>query len=451
MTRNLHWPALAASLDGDVLLPDDPTFPAVARLFNRRFDALRPAAVARPVTPADVAECLRFARRNDVPVAIRSGGHSYAGWSGGNGRLVIDVRRMDGVELQGRDVLVGAGATLGDVYAALAAHGVTISGGTCPSVGVSGLTLGGGHGLLSRAFGLSCDNLVEATIVTADGVVRACSADQEPDLFWALRGAGNGNFGVVTDLRLTTHAVRRSTSAELTWPWSRAAGVVAAWQEWAPDLPDEMWAALRLQKDADGASVSVVAFSLGSEAELAERIADLPGDRTSFGIRTEPHLGTIERFAGETDDADDAPCYDVRSDFFTRSLPPEAIDAAVATVESAPGTVDAAMALVALGGAVNRRPAHETAFVHRHHRFLGQYEASWDPDREQPASAAAESWLQAVHAAMRSSASGEVYQNDPDPRLPDWRRAYYGSAVSRLEEIKRRYDPDRVFDFPQAL
>lgn len=443
------WRALDAAVDGEVVRPDDDGYAEARLLFNRRFDDLRPAAVVLVTSAADVAECLRFAQAHGIPPAVRSGGHSYAGRSSGNGRLVVDVRRMNGITVRSGDALVGAGARLGDVYAALAEHGVTISGGTCPSVGVSGLTLGGGHGLVSRAYGLSCDNLVEATVVTADGVVRTCSAEREPDLFWALRGAGNGNLGVVTELRLRTHAVRESSSADLVWPWSRAADVLAAWQDWAPDLPDEMWAALRLQKAASGPSVSVVAFALGGHDDLAERLAALPDGRTRHEIRTEPHLDTVRRFAGDTPEPAERPSYDVRSDFFARSMPAEAIGAAIRTVEDAPAGIDASMAAVAMGGAVNRRPAHETAFVHRHHRFLAQYEASWDhlddAGTDRPASADAEEWLSAVHSAMRPYASGEAYQNDFDPRLPDWRRAYYGSAAGRLEELERRYDPDRMF------
>jgi FAD/FMN-containing dehydrogenase len=445
------WQALGAAIDGDVVRPDDVAYAEASLLFNRRFDDLRPAAVVLVTSAADVAECLGFARAHGISPAVRSGGHSYAGWSSGNGRLVIDVRRMNDIAVHPDVAHVGAGARLGEVYAVLAEHGVTISGGTCPSVGVSGLTLGGGHGLLSRAYGLSCDNLVEATVVTADGAVRTCSAKQEPDLFWALRGAGNGSLGVVTQLRLRTHAVRESSSADLAWPWARAADVLAAWQDWAPDLPDEMWAALRLQTDAGGPSVSVVAFALGGHDDLAEQLAALPDGRTRNEIRTEPHLDTVRRFAGDTPEATERPSYDVRSDFFARSMPAEAIGAAITTVENAPAGVAASVATVAMGGAVNRRPAHETAFVHRHHRFLAQYEASWDHlDDTGTAAADAEEWLAAIHSAMRPYASGEAYQNDFDPRLPDWRHAYYGSAVDRLAEIKRRYDPDRLFDFPRT-
>ncbi|MGK5632719.1 FAD-binding oxidoreductase, partial [Streptomyces sp. URMC 123] len=198
------WPALAASLDGGLVRPDDADYAAARRLYNTRFDHLRPAAVAYPAGPADIAECLAFARRHAVPVAIRSGGHSYAGWSSGDGRLVVDVSRLDSVALESPSAAgapatarIGAGARLVDVYTRLAADGRSLPGGTCPTVSVAGLALGGGHGVVSRAHGLTCDALLSATLVTADGRTLDCSADRRPDLFWALRGAGNGNFGVV--------------------------------------------------------------------------------------------------------------------------------------------------------------------------------------------------------------------------------------------------------------
>src|SRR5439155_1004636 len=159
------------------------------RLFDPRYDAIRPAAVALAATPADVAECVRFAARYKVPVTARGGGHSYAGWSTGRG-LVVNLSRLSAVDASGTpgSAAVGAGAKLIDVYATLAARGVGVPGGSCPTVGVSGLTLGGGIGVVARAFGLTCDNLVSAQVVTADGRVRGVDATHDPDLFWALRG-----------------------------------------------------------------------------------------------------------------------------------------------------------------------------------------------------------------------------------------------------------------------
>ena len=196
--------------------------------------------------PDDIRTTLAYARAHDVPVSIRNGGHSYGGWSSGTGRLLIDVSKLNKTRASGTTATVGAGAKLIDVYRALAAKGVTIPAGSCPTVGVSGLTLGGGHGVVSRAYGLTCDSLTSATLITADGKLVTASARENKELFWGLRGAGNGNFGVVTELTFRTHTAPQGVSAYMTWPWSKAAAVIKAWQEWGPDQPDEIWSSAHL-------------------------------------------------------------------------------------------------------------------------------------------------------------------------------------------------------------
>src|SRR5690606_9756418 len=150
-------------------------------------------------TPQDVRECIDFARLSKTPIHMRSGGHSYAGWSTGPG-LVIDVSRMNQVRVDAGSTIatIGAGAKLIDVYDGLAAQGRTLPGGSCPTVGIAGLTLGGGISMLGRAYGMTCDNLLEAEIVTANGKILTCDAKRHPDLFWACRGGGGGNFGIAT-------------------------------------------------------------------------------------------------------------------------------------------------------------------------------------------------------------------------------------------------------------
>ncbi|MFB7268532.1 FAD-binding oxidoreductase, partial [Streptomyces nojiriensis] len=174
---------------------------------------------AYPAHAGDVAVCLDFARRSAAPVVPRGGGHSYAGWSTRSAGLVVDTGAMaavsvDGGEGEGGGVRIGAGARLGDVHAVLAPHGRSVPTGLCPSVGIAGLTLGGGLGLASRAYGTTADRLTGARVVTPDGIVREVSADRDPELFWALRGGGGGNFGVVTEFRFRTHPVGACAYAE---------------------------------------------------------------------------------------------------------------------------------------------------------------------------------------------------------------------------------------------
>lgn len=219
--RPANWTALARDLDGTLVRPGDASWATAHQLYNTRFDGLKPAAVAYVAHADDVRTALAYARAHRTKVAIRNGGHSYGGWSSGDGRLIIDVSKLNRVRASGTTAVVGAGSKLIDVYRALAAKGVTIPAGSCPTVGVSGLVLGGGHGVVSRAYGLTCDSLTQATIITADGRELTANATTNKDLFWALRGAGNGNFGVVTELQFKTHPAPQAVTGYLTWPGRR--------------------------------------------------------------------------------------------------------------------------------------------------------------------------------------------------------------------------------------
>jgi FAD/FMN-containing dehydrogenase len=466
-----NWAALARDLDGPLVRPGDANWKAARQLYNTRFDSLKPAAVAYVAHPDDIRTALSYARARHIHVAIRNGGHSYAGWSSGNGRLIIDVSKLNRVRAGGGTAVVGAGAKLIDVYRALAAKGVTIPAGSCPTVGVSGLTLGGGHGVVSRAYGLTCDSLTQATLITADGKQLTANARENKDLFWALRGAGNGNFGVVTELRFKTHPAPQAVSAYLTWPWAKAAAVVKAWQEWGPAQPDEIWSALHLAAHTGTTpTVSVAAFSLGTYGELqnaVDRLADRVGAPASnVSLRRRSYEESMEVYAGCSSFATDAQChlpgstpgrspqgalgretYTARSDFFDRSLSAAGIRTLLSQIRSVRGG-SGSIQLAALGGAVNRVSPTATAFVHRRSRMLAQYIASW---RAGTSGTTAESWLTSAHKAMRPHASGAAYQNYTDPTLTDWRKAYYGDAAARLAKLKKQYDPNRFFTYPQAL
>ena len=205
-------------------------------LENPRYDGERPLAVLSVASAQDVATGLTFAQDHAIPVAVRSGGHSYRGWSGGGSpkALVLDCRPLSRVTLDGSAVTIGSGAALASVYDTLGGQGRAIAAGSCATVGIAGLTLGGGVGVLTRAMGLTCDAVTSMEVVTADGSVRTRSADAEPDLFWALRGGGGGHLGVVTSFELTTQAAPTLQTVYLQWPISAAEQVIEAWQSWAP-------------------------------------------------------------------------------------------------------------------------------------------------------------------------------------------------------------------------
>ncbi|NEB76826.1 FAD-binding oxidoreductase [Streptomyces sp. SID14478] len=465
--------ALAKDLDGSLVRPGQSAWAAARQLYNTRFDDLKPTAVAYVAGPDDIRTALAYARARKVPVAIRNGGHSYAGWSSGDGRLILDVSRLKSVRASGGEAVVGAGAKLIDVYRALAAKNATIPAGSCPTVGVSGLTLGGGHGVVSRAYGLTCDSLTGATLVTADGKQLTADASTNKELFWALRGAGNGQFGVVTELRFRTHPAPQGVSAYLTWPWSKAATVLKAWQRWGPDQPDETWSSLHVANAAGGRpTISVAAFSLGSYTELqnaVDRLADGPGGpgaATSVSLKRRSYEESMEIYAGCSAFSSDAQChlpgatpgrspqgalqretYAAHSDFFDRSLSDAGVRALLQQIETVTAG-SGSIAFTALGGAINRVDPTATAFVHRRSRMLAQYIVSWRPGTS---GASARGWLKKAHTAMGPYASGAAYQNYTDATLTDWKKAYYGAAADRLTKVKKTYDPSGFFSFPQSL
>ena len=465
-----NWAALARDLDGSLVRPGEARWAAARQLYNTRFDGLKPAAVAYVAHADDIRTTLSYARAHGVQVAIRNGGHSYGGWSSGNGKLIVDVSKLNSARVSGGQAVVGAGSKLIDVYRALAAKGVTIPAGSCPTVGVSGLVLGGGHGVVSRAYGLTCDSLTQATLITADGKQLVANSSTNKDLFWALRGAGNGNFGVVTELHFKTHPAPQAVSGYLTWPWAKAAAVIRAWQEWGPDQPDEIWSSLHLENSGGSPTVSVAAFSLGTYNELqnaVDRLAQLIGaDASSVSLRRRGYEEAMEIYAGCSSYSAQAQChlpgstpgrsaqgalaretYVGRSDFFDRSISAAGIQTLLSQMTSVRGG-SGSIALTALGGAINRVSPTATAFVHRSSRMLAQYIVSWTPGTS---GSSAQSWLTGAHDAMKPYASGAAYQNYADPALKDWRKAYYGDAAGRLAKVKKQYDPDRFFTYAQAV
>src|SRR5918996_5026849 len=203
MTTSVGWEGLQAGIAGEVVLPDSPDYDLAYRALNARFDDVRPRAIVGCGNPQDCAEAIRFATRKGMAVATRGGGHCFGGRSSTEG-LLVDVTPMHSVEISGDAVTVGGGSRLGGVYGSLLEQDLTIPAGSCPSVGIAGLALGGGLGIIGQRYGLTSDHLLGAQIVLADGRIVECDEHHEEDLFWALRGAGAGNFGVVTSLTFGT-------------------------------------------------------------------------------------------------------------------------------------------------------------------------------------------------------------------------------------------------------
>jgi FAD/FMN-containing dehydrogenase len=364
-----------------------------------RFAHVRPAAIARCGDGADVAEALALARERGLPIAVRSGGHCFAGRSSTDG-LLIDVSPIDHVSLDAGVVTVGAGARLADIYDALEPER-TIAGGCGPTVGIAGLALGGGLGILGRRYGLTCDQVVAAEVVLASGeIVRA-----DDNLLWALKGAGGGHFGVVTSLALKTVPAPPTTCFHEIYPAARAAELIDEWQQWSPEAAPETAASLVVRPDG------VHLFGVG-EIDAAGAVA-LPYREAKRWLVAN----------GPPEIAEDYPSTSL---FFRDALPGDVVPAG--------GELD----FSPWGGAYNDVAPDATAFPHRDARFL--LKLSGPPE-----------WLERAYAAARPYSTGGAYVNFPDPDLRDWETAYYGANYARLQEVKGRVDPDEVFSFHQSV
>jgi len=468
------WSALARDLSGPLVRPGESNYPVAKRLFDPRFDSINPAGIAYCRSPHDVATCLAFVRKFGVRMAVRSGGHSYAGWSTTTG-LVIDVTRMSGVTVGGGTATVGAGTRLIDLYGGLAAHGRAIPGGSCPTVGVAGLTLGGGVGVVARAYGLTCDNVRSLQIVTADGKLRTCDAKTNSDLYWACRGGGGGNFGVVTSFTFGTHPVGDIVLFFLSWPWSHAARVISAWQSWAPHGPDQLWSNMHLSAAPGGRTpaIEVGGTYIGGAGEAFSQLEKLyakAGAPSSHFLESTSWLHAMMVEAGCATLSVPAchlpaqasggrlsrvPQY-AKSDIFTTPLSSHGIGTLLSGIEAiqkisgAPGGVGG-IAFDSLGGAVNRVHPSATAFVHRNALFQAQYTTDWNAGAPSGGVARQHTWQRQFWQSMRPYASGQAYQNYIDPDLTNWRQAYYGANYNRLAQIKAAHDPGNIFNFPQSL
>jgi FAD/FMN-containing dehydrogenase len=466
------WSTLRASLTGSVFRPEDSGYAAAGHLYNAIY-APSAAAIAQCASTSDVQRCLDFARAHDVQVTAHSGGHSYGGYSSCPG-LVIDVSRLNAISVAGpagtagqKAVDVGAGSVLIDIYSELGAQGLLLPGGSCPTVGIAGLALGGGVGVFSRAYGLTCDQTTAVEIVTADGTLRRCTAEEYGDLFWACRGGGGGNFGIVTSFRFGAHPVPESiTLFTLEWPWAEAGTVLDAWCKWIPSAPDELWANCQMFSSGSvgGGLIKVTGVFIGSVAACSAALIPLTtaiGAATTYRFVGPEDYLTASMIEAGCEGEPVAQCaaptqspFVAKSSYIGAPLPENAVSALVSALSSAPSSLPGAGVGVVFdgyGGAINQVGASETAFVHRNAISCAQYSITYaSAPPAQSALSAASTWLQNLHDVFEPVTQGS-YQNYIDPTLADWQDAYYGANLPRLRQVKRGYDPDDVFHFAQSI
>ena len=456
---------LGQQLQGRLLTPSSPGWADAVKLHNPRLN-VTPRFIALCQKPQEVSDVVVYARQNGLPLAARSGRHSFAGYSNAGGGIVADVSSMRSIAYDpvSQTALVGAGCNVLDVYRDLVlAHGVWFAVGTCPTVGIAGLTTGGGFGRLMRRLGTSSDNLREATVVLADGRVVVCNASREPELFWALRGGGAG-FAVVLSLRFAVQPATGPIRFSVSYPWANAVAGIDAWQRTMPQAPRELaFGRFRAIKTPDGRMTAVASGDwYGSQAALDALLAPLfAAGPSSSNVRPITYQAAAEpdRTTRNPDGTVTAvvlkdPNYQ-RSDFVDALLPPAAIAAMIAQVERWPGggptAHEGGVQLDAMGGAINAVAPGATAFVHRGHLLHIAYLSFWGNGDSAAVAAADTQWVRDIHGAMRPYVSGFAYQNYIDPELVGWEAAYYASNRSRLHLAKRQYDGRNAFAFGQGI
>jgi FAD/FMN-containing dehydrogenase len=321
-------------------------------------------------------------------------------------------------------------------------------------VGLAGQTLGGGHGFLARKLGLACDNLIAAEIVTADGALRTCSATREKDLFWALRGAGFGSFGVVTSLLFRTTSKGQVATVALEWEWPRAAEIVAAWTTFMASAPDELSTVLALRVPATAGGMPRVAMNglfSGTKAEALSAIEALvTGTMPTKVTVVERRYDAAVRYL-EGSQSDRRRFIAAASGYARKPLTASGRSSLVELVAARhadPRLRNGGAVLFALGGAVNRIPKAATSFVHRDARFSVELVGLWEIHARTAANVA---WVKQARTTMRPHLSGEVVQNYADPALTGWNKAYYGAHLTRLTEVKRAVDPTNLFRHSQSI
>lgn len=442
------WASLASSIGGQVLLPaNGGSFTSGKQIFNANYNGLSPAAVVTVTSPADVQKAVMFAAANKLKLAPRGGGHSYIGASTASGAMVLDLRGLPGgvnFDAATGNVTVPPATDLYAVHQALAGAGRAIATGSCPTVGVAGLALGGGIGADTRHAGLTCDALRSATVVLPSGESVTASADDHADLFWALRGGGGGNFGVTTSLTFQTFATADSDVVRVDFPPASAAQVLVGWQTWLAGADRNVWGLVDLAvgggaRGDSGANCHVLATCpAGSGPSVAEAIKSAVAVAPSaVEHKTLSHMNLVMYLAGGNTTY--PPEGFVAGSDVIGTMNSAAAQAVVAAIGKWPPAAGRASALIdSLGGAVGDVDPAGSAFPWRRQSAVVQWYVN-TPSSAQVSTA--NTWLSAAHQAVQQFSVGG-YVNYLEPNTPAAR--YFGSNLARLTTVRQTYDPGKL-------
>jgi FAD/FMN-containing dehydrogenase len=451
MSSTQAFEKFKSSLRGEVIAPSDPGYDEARKLYNGMIDK-RPRLIARCADVADVITAVNYGRENGLLVAIRGGGHNGPGLSSVDDGLVIDLSTMKGVRVDptARTARVAAGCTQGDLDHAAHAFGLATPAGIISTTGIAGLTLSGGHGYLSRKYGLTIDNLIEADVVLADGSFVTASKDTNPDLFWALRGGG-GNFGVVTSFKFQLHPVGMVFGGPIAWDQQHARALMQRYREFLPQAPEDLGLFIGLKmipssppfpQEIWGKRICLLMSCYNGPEDagkkaLAPLLGAMPEPLFNW-MGTMPYPAVQSMFDGLYPKGMQ---WYWRGDF-VKTLPDAAIDAHLAQAEKTPSELSL-MHLYPIDGAVHRVRSDETAWNCR--------DATWsmviagidpNPQKAGPVTRWTKAYWDAVHPYDLGGAYPNFMMDDEgDARL----KATYGSNYTRLASVKRRYDPNNLF------
>jgi FAD/FMN-containing dehydrogenase len=436
------------AFSGEIVHPGDPGYDAARVVWNGTIDR-RPALVAYAAGADDVVEAVRFAREEELPVAVRSGGHSIPGFSTCDDGIVIDLSRMSGVTVDAgaRTAAANGGALLGELDREAQAVGLVCPVGVIGHTGVAGLTLGGGMGRLQRKHGLTIDNLLGVDLVTADGRVVRASEDENPDLFWGLRGAG-ANFGIAVGFRFRLHPLDwEVTHGTVVHPLERATALAARFRELVETGPDELWASYGLGFAGERPVAAVTVLHSGRPEDAARDLAELRafGPPLEDSIEAKPHLGPQTM-------NDEAQAWGQRFSMKSavlREFPDELVARCTESLARAPAGTDSGFSVWACGRAIARVPNDATAFTGRDGAFWLAAEALWhDPALDSDCRA----WAREATSDAQPWATEGRYVNDVVETDEGLARSIYGPAkYDRLVALKRTWDPDNVFRLNQNI
>jgi FAD/FMN-containing dehydrogenase len=437
---------LAPGLRGQVIYPDDHGYDVARTVFNGLIDR-RPVVVIQSVDASDVVRCIEFTRRHDLPLAVRGGGHGVAGHAVWDGTIMLDLSRMKAVQVEpeARTARAEPGLTLGEFDRATQAFGLATTLGVVSVTGIAGLTLGGGLGWLNGRYGLACDNLISADVVTADGQLLTASTQQNEDLFWGIRGGG-GNFGVVTSFGYQLHPVDVVLAGALSYPLDTATHVLRFYDDFVKAAPDELSTAVSLALTPTGEpAVSIVVCYCGPTEEGEQVLHPLRTFHSPVDDSIQPMPYTALQSARDQGFPSGRLHY--WKSGWLRDLTDDAIETLMQFTPQMPSSASG-VGLQQMHGAASRIAPSATAFPHRAEQYdfliLSQWSDATDSDRNIE-------WTNALFQAMQPHLEKSVYVNNLGDEGPGRVKTAYGQNYPRLAALKRTIDPANLFRANQNI